>query len=337
MTIEAMRTWIVVTVLAFVVGPLAIPALHAQGRAGISHVGWLEVCDPGPERANFDIFRRQLAKLGYVAGKNLVIEQRFAGCRYDRISGLATELVQMPVDVLFVLGARAARLVAETVKTTPLVVYTCDPFEHVTILARGNGNLTGVTCMTTELSPKRLELLHETVPEASRVSFLHDPEETPALQVTQEVAPRLGITLQPTSVRMAEELSSKLAIIANERPDALFVASDVVLSAYPRPQQLAEFAIKSHLPMINAFRLFTDAGGLMSYGATASEIYASAAEQVAKVLGGTRPMELPIREATRFELVINNWTAKTIGLTIPPSLLARADEVIESPPPFATH
>jgi putative tryptophan/tyrosine transport system substrate-binding protein len=115
----------------------------------------------------------------------------------------------------------------------------------------------------------------------------------------------------------------------------LFVASDVVLSSYPRPQQLAEFAVKAHLPMINVFRLFTDAGGLMSYGATTSEIYKSAAEQVAKVLGGTRPSALPLREATQFELVINSWTAKTIGLTIPPSLLARAEEVIESPPPFA--
>src|SRR5262249_28720909 len=105
----------------------------------------------------------------------------------------------------------------------------------------------------------------------------------------------------------------------------------------PRPQQLAEFAIKARLPMINAFRFFADAGGLMTYGATASEIYTSAAEQVAKILGGARPSQLPLRQATRFELVINNWTPKTLGLTIPTSLLVRADEVIESPPPFATH
>jgi putative ABC transport system substrate-binding protein len=126
-------------------------------------------------------------------------------------------------------------------------------------------------------------------------------------------------------------------MIAKEHPDALFVYPDVILSSYPRPQQLAEFAISAHLPMINAFRFFTDAGGLMSYGATASEIYTSAAEQVAKILGGTPPSELPMRQATRFELIINNWTAKALGLTIPPSLLARADEVIETPPPFATH
>jgi putative tryptophan/tyrosine transport system substrate-binding protein len=166
---------ITVAVLALSAVLLGIAASQAQKVAGNSRVGWLEVCGPGPQRANFDIFRARLAELGYVEGKNLIIEQRFADCRYDLMPGLATELVQVPVDVLFTMGTRASRIVAETVKTTPLVVYSCDPFEHVTRLARGRGNLTGVTCMTTELSPKRLELLHEAVPKASRVMFLHDP------------------------------------------------------------------------------------------------------------------------------------------------------------------
>src|ERR1700730_10982033 len=192
--------------------------------------------------------------------------------------------------------------------------------------------------MTTELSPKRLELLKEAVPEVSRVMFLHDPEAAPnALKLTQEAAAGLGSRLQVAQVGAAEELLPELTMIAKERPDALFVYPDVVLSSHPRPQQLADFAIKAHLPMMNAFRFFADAGGLMSYGATTSEIYSSAAEQVAKVLGGAQPSELPLREATRFELVINNWTAKALGVTIPPSLLVRADEVIETPPPFATH
>jgi putative tryptophan/tyrosine transport system substrate-binding protein len=327
-----------VTTLAVAVLPLALSTSHAPRAAGISRVGWLEISDPRPQRSNFDIFRRRMAELGYVEGKNLTIEQRFADCRYDQISGLATELAQRPVDVLPTMGARAARIVAETVQTTPLVVYACDLFEHVTLLARGRGNLTGITCMTTELSPKRLELFHEAVPKASRVMFLHDPEAAPnAWTLTQEVAPRLGITLQQAPLRAAEGLLPELATIAKERPDALFVSSDVILSSYPRPQQLADFAIKAHLPTINAFRVFTDAGGLISYGATTSGIYTSGAEQVAKVLGGTPPSELPLREASQFELVINNWTAKTIGLTIPPSMLVRAEEVIESPPPFATN
>ena len=171
-----------------------------------------------------------------------------------------------------------------------------------------------------------------------RVLFLHDPQAAPnAWKLTQEASPRLGITLQQVQVEGTEELLPEFPMIAKEHADALFVYPDVILSSYPRPQQLAEFAIKAHLPMMNAFRFFTDAGGLMSYGATTSEIYTSAAEQVAKILGGTPPSELPLREATRFELVINNWTAKKLGITIPPSLLVRADEVIESPPPFATH
>jgi putative ABC transport system substrate-binding protein len=157
--------WIGVTALAVAVGPLATLISHAQSAAGISRVGWLEVCGPGPQRPNFDIFRRRLAELGYVEGKNLIIEQRFPDCGYDPVSRLATELVNLPVDFLFTtLGTRASRIVAEAVKTTPLVVYSCDPFEHVSGLARGPENLTGVRCMTTELSPKRLELLHEARP-----------------------------------------------------------------------------------------------------------------------------------------------------------------------------
>jgi putative tryptophan/tyrosine transport system substrate-binding protein len=307
----------------------------AQGAEGCRDIACrlAGVCGPGPRRPNFDVFRARLAEQGYVEGKNLIIEQRFADCRYDRMPGLAADLARVPVDVLFTMGTRASRIVAETVKTTPLVVYSCDPFEHVTRLARGRGNLTGVTCMTTELSPKRLELLHDAVPKASRVMFLHDPQAAPnAWKLTQEAAPRLGITLQQAQVGAADDLLPELTMIAKERPDALFVYPDVVPSSYPRPQQLAEFAIKAQLPMMNAFRFFADAGGLMSYGATTSEIYTSAAEQVAKILRGTPPSELPLREATRFELVINNWTARALGLTI----LVRADEVIESAPPFAT-
>jgi putative tryptophan/tyrosine transport system substrate-binding protein len=319
------------TVLAVGVSLLAMPtSLEAQKAAGISRVGWLEVCGPGPRRPHFDMFRARLAEQGYVEGKNLIIEQRFAGCRYDRMPGLAAELVRVPVDVLFTMGTRAGRVVAGAVKTTPVVVYSCDPFEHVTRLARPGGNLTGVTCMTTELSPKRLELLKELVPGAARVMFLHDPQAAPnALKLTQEAASRLGVTLQVTEVEATDELLPELAMIAKERVDALFVYPDVVLSSYPRPKQLADFALKARLPTVHAFRFFVDAGGLMSYGATQSEIYTSAAEQVAKILGGARPSDLPLRQATRFELVINNRTATALGLTIPPSMLLRADEVIE--------
>jgi putative ABC transport system substrate-binding protein len=320
-----------VTVVALGASLLAIPtSLEAQKAAGISRVGWLEVCGPGPRRPHFDIFRARLAEKGYVEGKNLVIEQRFADCRYERLPGLVADLVQAPVDVLFTMGTRAGRMVAGAVKTIPLVVYSCDPFEHVTRLARPGGNLTGVTCMTTELMPKRLELLKEMVPNASRVMFLHDPAAAPnAFNLTQEAAPRLAMRMQAAQVTAAEELLPELTMIAKERPDAVLVYPDVVLSSHPRPRQLAAFALEARLPTMHAFRFFVDAGGLMSYGATQSEVYTTAAEQAAKILAGARPGELPLQQATRFELVINNRTAKALGLTIPPSLLVRADEVID--------
>jgi putative ABC transport system substrate-binding protein len=304
-------------------------SLAAQKAAGIARLGWLEVCGPGPRRPHFDLFRARLAEQGYVEGKNLVIEQRFADCRYDRMPGLAAELVQAPVDVLFTIGTRATRIVAATVKTTPVVTYSCDPFEHVMRLARPGANLTGVTCMTTELMPKRLELLKELVPSASRVMLLQDPEAaTNAFALTQAAAPRLGMQMQSQTIA-GDELLPELATIAKARPDALLVYPDMVLSSHPRPKQLADFALEAKLPTMHAFRFYIDAGGLMSYGATQSEVYTSAAEQVAKVLGGTHPGELPLRQATRFELVINNRTAKSLGLTIPPSLLMRADDVVE--------
>src|SRR5262245_6037308 len=320
-----------VTVLALGVCLIVMrTSLEAQRPAGKSRVGWLEVCGPGPRRPNFDMFRARLAELGYVEGKNLILEQRFADCRYDRMPGLAAELVRTPVDVLFTMGTRASRIVAKTVKSTPLVVYSCDPFEHVAQLARPGGNLTGVTCMTTELSPKRLEILKEVAPKISRVIFLQDPEAaTNPFKLTQDAAPRLGIRLQMANVGVPEDLQPELAMIAKERPDALFVYPDMVISSHPRPQQLADFAIKAHLPTMHAFRFFVDAGGLMSYGASLSEIYTVAAEQVAKILAGARPSELPLRQATRFELVINIKTAKALGITIPESLRLRADQVIE--------
>src|SRR5262249_36931601 len=156
--------------------------------------------------------------------------------------------------VLFTMGTRAARIVAGAVNSTPLVVYSCDPFEHVTRLARPGGNLTGVTCITTELSPNRLELLKAAVPKVSQVMFVQDPEAAPnALKLTQEVAPRLGVRLQIANVGAAEDLLPELTIIAKEHPDAMFVYPDVVLSSYPRPQQLADFATKAHLPTMHAF------------------------------------------------------------------------------------
>ena len=162
-------------VLAVGASLLATPA-QAQKAGTTYRLGWLEVCGPGPQRPHLALFRARLADLGYVEGKNLVIEQRFADCHYERMARLAAELAQLPVDVLFTIGTRATRIVAAAVKSTPVVTYSCDPFVHVSRLARPGGNVTGVTCMTSELMPKRLEILKELVPTTKRVTFLQDPE-----------------------------------------------------------------------------------------------------------------------------------------------------------------
>jgi putative tryptophan/tyrosine transport system substrate-binding protein len=321
----------IATLVALAASVLTTPtSTQAQKATNVMRLGWLEVCNPGPQRGSFDIFKRRLAELGYVEGKNLVIEQRFADCHYERMAGLATELAQMPVDVLFTIGTRATRIVAAAVKTTPVVTYSCDPFEHVTRLARPDGNLTGVTCMTTELMPKRLELLKELVPKIARVTLLQDPEAaTNAFELTRTAATRLGVQVRAAEVHAAEDLDGELAAIAKERPDALLIYPDMVLSSHPRPRQLGDFTLKARLPTMHAFRFYVDAGGLMSYGATPVEVYTSAAEQVAKIFSGTKPGELPLRQATRFEMVINNRTAKMLGIVVPPTLLTRADDVIE--------
>ena len=331
MTTKRTGVRIGLTVLAIGTCLLAMPAsLKAQKAGATYRLGWLEVCGPGPTRPHFDLFRARLAEQGYAEGKNIVIEQRFADCNYDRMPTLAAELARIPVDALFTIGTRATRIVAATVKTTPVVTYSCDPFVHIVKLARPGGNLTGVTCMTAELMPKRLEILKELVPKAERVTFLQDPEAaTNAFELTQEVAKRLGIKLQEAQVTALEDLASELAAIAKDRPDGLLVYPDMILSSHPRPKLLGDLTLKAAIPTVHAFRFYVDAGGLISYGATTIEVYTSAAEQVAKVLGGTPPSELPLRQATRFEMVINNKTAKALGITVPPTLQARADEVIE--------
>ncbi len=326
--------------IALVVTLLFIPLIQpvsAQKSSKLYRVGWVHVASAPPPGGNvahlgalppLHLFRARLTERGYVEGKNLVIEERWAGGDYHRVAHLAAELAGLPVDVIFTSGTKTARIVQEAVKSIPLVVYSCDPFEHVSRLARQGGNVTGVTCMTTELSPKRLELLKEALPKASRVVFLHDPEDAPAgLRLTQDAAPRLGIRLQTVQFKDRSDIANALDAVAKERPDALYIYPDPISNS--ARGQIAEFALRHRLPSMHAIREYVEAGGLMSYGANTPEMFRLMADQVARLLDGARPGDVPLTQATRFELVINLKTAKALGLVIPPSLLARADQVIE--------
>ena len=325
----SMRVALVVTLLlAAMTQPSTV---WGQKTGKVYRVGWVWLGSAPPEGARLgpaEALKTRLAERGYVEGKNLVIDQRWADSDYQRVPKLTADLVRSGADVIFTGGTKMARIVQEVVKTTPLVVYSCDPLEHVVRLARQGGNVTGITCMTAELSAKRLELLKEAIPRASRVAFLHEPEDAPlGLRLTQDAAPRLGIKLFTVPFRAKVDMPGALDAVAKERPDAVLVYPDPISLAERR--QIADFALKHRLPTMNAFREFVDAGGLMSYGANATELLALAGEQVAQILDGMRPGDIPVRQAARFEFVINLKTAKALGLTIPPSVLARADHVIE--------
>ena len=273
-------------------------------------------------RVFFDV----LAKQGYVVGKNLAIE--FRRGEYEQLPVLAKELEQLKVEVIWVIGTRAGRIVQGLVKRTPLVIYSCDPFEHVTRLSRPGGNVTGTTCMTTELSPKRLELLKELLPGARRVVFFGDPEDAPeGWRLTREAAPKLGIAIQMLPYKDRDSIPAALQQVAKIKPDAVFVYPDAILG--PEAGKLAQFWIEHSLPSMNAFPSYAEAGGLMSYGAVTAEVNAMMGGQVAKILDGARPSDVPVQRATRFHLVINLKTAKALGITVPQSLLVRADRVIE--------
>lgn len=272
------------------------------------------------------VFFETLAKHSYVVGKNLAIETRVG--EYEHLPGLAAELERLKVEVIWVIGTQGARIVQGVVKRTPLVIYSCDPFEHVTKLARPGSNVTGTTCMTTELSSKRLELLKELLPRARRVVFFHDPEDAPeGWRLTQEAAQKLGVAIQSVPYHGRNGISEALKEVAKAKPDAVFVYPDAILSAEART--LAKFWLEHSLPSMNAFPFFSDAGGLMSYGAVTAEVVGMMGIQVAKILDGARPGDVPVMRATRFHLVINLQTARALGVKVPQSLLIRADRVIE--------
>jgi putative ABC transport system substrate-binding protein len=277
-----------------------------------------------------------LRERGYIEGQNIAIEYRYAEGKRDRYPELAAELVRLKVDIIVaaggVLPTRAAK---NATKTIPIVMTGSgvDPVEAglVESLARPGGNVTGVTNLTRELGGKRLELLNEAVPKLARVAVLYNPAASGSVREVKEVLPvaarALRLTIQPWEVRGAGGFDRVFTALNKERPDGLYVTGGPVMNA--NQKRTVGFALKSRLPSMYNQREAVDAGGLMSYGADLVDSYRRVAYYVDRILKGAKPADLPVEQPTKFELVINLKTAKQIGLTIPPEVLARATKLIK--------
>ena len=319
-------------------GLLAGPiAAAAQQPAKIARIGYLMTGSLGsPEMlAGLDAFRQGLRERGYVEGQNIVIEYRAADGKIERFPGLATELARLKLDLIVAPNTPAARAVQQATTTIPIVAPAMgDPVGDglVASLARPGGNITGLTFLGPELVPKRLELLKEAVPKISRVAALWHPgafgeRATKDMLKETEVAARiLGVQLQLVGVRGPDELDRAFSTMARERADAFIQFPSPMLFAERR--RLVDLAAKHRLPSMFNNRESVALGGLIAYGASLTDLLRRGATHVDKILKGAKPADLPVEQPTKFELVINLKTAKALGLTIPQSVLIRADEVI---------
>jgi len=336
-----MRNGAIVLVTSVVLGIIAAPAVVEGQTAGrVYRVGTLSIATPaadlrGPEprsRALAALLQR-LRELGYAPGQNLLIEPRSAEGRADQLPLLAAELVRIPVDVIVASGPPAVRAVQQATHTIPIVALGGpDPVGSglVGSIARPAGNVTGLSSGGgPEIVGKRLELLKEAFPRITRVAYLATREnwESPTGIHTQTAAKALGVTLLHAEVNRPEQLSDAFAAVIRERADALLVQPSSV--NFVHRQLVLDFATKQRLPAMYGFRDFAEAGGLMAYGQSSVEMHRHAADFVDKILKGAKPADLPVEQPTKFELVINAKTARAIGLTIRPSVLLRADQVIE--------
>lgn len=284
-----------------------------------------------PRRIN--AFRQGLHERGYTVGKNIVIEFRYAEGKLDRLPDLATELVRLNVDVIVTTTDRGVRSAKSASGTIPIVfAVTGDPVAGglVESLARPGGNVTGLTNLSPELSGKRLELLKEAVPGVTRIAFLWTPLGTASvvpLKTTQEVANAFRLQLQTIEVKDSKDVDNAFQTIISERAQAFVTNPGPIMNSHQ--VRILQFAAKNRLPAMYAAPEFTDASGLMSYSPNYDDLYRRAATFVDKIVKGAKPADLPIEQPTKFELVINLKTAKQIGLTIPPNVLARADRIIK--------
>src|SRR5215468_1263725 len=324
-TRSLVRYCLLVTVL------LITGSAEAQQPKKVYRIGYLSSGNPTTYSARAGGIRLGLRELGYIEGQNIVIEYRFAKGKRDREPELAAELVRLKVDIIVVsTGDVTIQAAKNATKTIPIVMMGqgTDPVRagFVESLARPGGNVTGLTALTRELGGKRLELLKEAVPKLARVAVLYDPANSPSLHEVKELLPAdaraLKLTIQPWEIRAADDLDKVFAALNKQRPDGLYnLGAGGVMR--PNEKRTIDFALKSRLPSVWNSKEAVDAGGLMSYGADQADRYRRVATYVDKILKGAKPADLPVEQPTKFELVINMKTAKEIGLTIPPNVLAR--------------
>jgi putative ABC transport system substrate-binding protein len=325
-----------VSVLLAILFVSLLQLAEAQQPKKVPRIGYLSGVDPATESARSEAIRLALRELGYVEGQNIAIEYRYAEGKRDRFPKLAAELVRLKVDIIVVAGGnRIIPAAKNATKTIPIVMTGAglDPVEagFIESLARPGGNVTGLTNLGVELGGKRLELLKEAVPKVARVAVLYDPANPSSVLSVKEDLPAaaraLGFSIQPWEVRTADGFEKVFAAMGKQRPDGLYVLGGALINA--NQKRTIGFALKSRLPSIYIGREFVEAGGLMSYGADIADSYRRIAYYVDKILKGAKPADLPVEQPTKFELVINLKTAKQIGLTIPPEVLARANKLIK--------
>jgi putative tryptophan/tyrosine transport system substrate-binding protein len=306
--------------------------LSAQQKA-TPVIGWLGISTPGPSAPSLAAFRHGLSETGYVEGQNVTIEYRWAEGRYDRLSALAADLVARSVDVLVASSGDPAAYAAKSATSTIPIVFTSGDavgYGFVARLARPGGNLTGFSFLNPELNPKRLELLSELVPQAKVIALLVNPNSSSlehVLRTVQEAAQAKGVQLHILKASTESEVDAAFTSLVQRQAGALLVSSDPFF--YGRREQLVALAARHIVPTIYEWRQFVVEGGLTSYGASITAVNRQVGIYAGRILKGAKPTDLPILQPTMFELVINLRTAKALGLTVPPSLLVRADEVIE--------
>jgi len=307
-------------------------AASAQTQSKIPRVGCAFSGTPTTGKHLFEAFRQALRELGYVEGQTIVLEVRWAEGRYEHYPGLLAELVGLKVAVLVVTNSQATRAAMKASRTIPIVMFATDPVRQglVTSLSHPGGNVTGLSFYNEELSGKRLQILREIVPELTRLAVIRKPlTEVDRIfwQDTEVAALKLEVVLQPLEVRGPEDFEAAFAGATGGSAQALLVFDDPLTVAYR--SRITALAASSRLPVMYGYREFPDAGGLMSYGPSVVSLFRRAATFVDKILKAAKPTDLPVEQPTKFELVINVGVAKALGLTIPPLLLARADELIE--------